>query len=394
MKCKAAQSVEVSRSKGTTANTGAIIGLAFCFVWLFSAFATTQQADREGLETRLEDVERQKGEVQAGLRETKQKQRGVLTQIRQVDRDLDKIEDDLTYTRGRLSQTQESLSSCKENLAAAQADLADRRGLLGRRLRSAYEHGTTSLVCFLLDSQDAWDVLARSYYLSRVVRSDSDLVDRIDEKRRELEATRLELTEKKAKVEAYQRRLGYKEEERHAQRRSKQQLLSRLKNERALAEAALAQLEQESREIEAQIQALSATAAGQERLKKPWTGGFVRPIAGPITSGFGMRIHPILRVRKMHTGVDIGAPTGTQIHAAAGGTVIIAEHKGGYGKTVVIDHGGGITTLYGHCSRLLVSVGQEVQQGQAIAEVGSTGLSTGPHLHFEKRINGKPVSPL
>lgn len=384
----------MNRQQGTTRHAAAIIGLAFCFVLLFSAFGTTQQRDRDDLETRLEEVERQKGHVKEKLRETKKQQRDVLSQIRQVDHTLDRIEGDMTYTRSRLSETEGSLAACREDLAGATRDLNERSDLLSRRLRCAYQRGTTCLVSFLLDSEDTWDVLARSYYLARLVRSDSRLLDEIDKKRQELETTRLELNEKKAKVEAFQLRLGSKEKEQRAQRRSKQQLFSRLKSERGLAEAALAQLEQESREIEAQIQALSATAAGQERLRNPWTGSFIRPVPGQMTSGFGMRRHPILRVRKMHTGVDLDGDTGDPILAAAGGTVIIAEHKRGYGKTVVIDHGGGVTTLYGHCSKLLASVGQEVKQGHVIAEVGSTGLSTGSHLHFEKRINGKPVNPL
>jgi murein DD-endopeptidase MepM/ murein hydrolase activator NlpD len=384
----------LNRRSGKTVRCAAVASLAVCFVWLFSAFGTTQENDRGSLETKLQEVERQKGRVKEKLRETKKQQRDVLTQIRQVDYTLDKIGDDMDYTRARLSETNSSLSRCEKHLAEATGDLNDRRALLARRLRCAYEHGSSNLVCFLLDADDTWDILARSYYLSRIVRADGRLLDQIEEKRRELDSVRLDLNEKKAQAEAFERRLGSKQEEQRAQRRSKQQLLSRLKTQRAVAEAALAELERESQEIEAEIQALTATKAGQERFRNPWAGGFIRPLPGPVTSGFGMRMHPILKVRKMHTGVDLDGDTGDPIRAAAGGTVIIAETKKGYGKTVVIDHGGGITTLYGHCSKLLVSVGQEVKQGEVIAEVGSTGLATGPHLHFEKRINGKPVNPL
>ena len=124
------------------------------------------------------------------------------------------------------------------------------------------------------------------------------------------------------------------------------------------------------------------------------TGQMIFPTGGRITSRFGTRTHPVLGYRRFHAGIDFGASSGTPVNAADSGRVIFSGWYGGYGNAVIIDHGGGITTLYGHNSRLLVSEGQTVQQGQAIAAVGSTGLSTGPHLHFEVRRNGNPVDPL
>lgn len=124
------------------------------------------------------------------------------------------------------------------------------------------------------------------------------------------------------------------------------------------------------------------------------TGRFVFPANARISSGFGNRVHPILGYSRFHGGVDFAAPQGTAIYAADSGQVIFSGWYGGYGQTVIVDHGGGLTTLYAHASRLLVREGQSVRQGQSIAAVGSTGLSTGPHLHFEVRRNGNPVNPM
>ncbi len=151
----------------------------------------------------------------------------------------------------------------------------------------------------------------------------------------------------------------------------------------------LAALEREQGRIEALIRSQQSTGTAA-----PSSGGYVRPVAGPITSGFGYRTHPILGTRRLHTGIDLGVGYGTPIAAAAGGRVILASYYGGYGNTVIIDHGGGISTLYAHQSRIGVSNGASVSAGQTIGYVGSTGLSTGPHLHFEVRQNGTPVNPL
>ncbi|MDR1438536.1 MAG: M23 family metallopeptidase, partial [Clostridiales bacterium] len=153
----------------------------------------------------------------------------------------------------------------------------------------------------------------------------------------------------------------------------------------------------------AAAKAAKAAKAAQENAAASAGGGSVGsgaamrwPLPGysTLSSPYGTRVHPVTGKKKMHTGIDIPAPTGTDIVAAKGGTVIISGVQGGYGNAVVISHGDGLTTLYGHCSKLLVKVGQTVKQGEVIAKVGSTGVSTGPHLHFEVRKDGATAQPL
>ena len=158
------------------------------------------------------------------------------------------------------------------------------------------------------------------------------------------------------------------------------------------------ELSAESARIADQIKAAQAAANQPRQGASSGSGNggggdLYRPVPGAITSAFGYRIHPIFHVRKMHTGVDMHAGMGTPIHAAEGGTVISAGWRGGYGKCVVISHGGNLATLYGHLSAIQVSVGERVGRGEVIGKVGSTGYSTGPHLHFEVRVGGSPVNP-
>ncbi len=235
------------------------------------------------------------------------------------------------------------------------------------------------------------------------------------------------------KVASLERRQRGLHENLRETRVEKKEVLDSLRERHSKLQAALRQFQQDERQIENQIAAFErmvrrrmAEARRRARMRRvarrvrvrtksgrmvekvvtrmervpdsgplrAFTGRFGMPVRGRITSGFGVRFHPILRVSRMHTGIDMGAGHGAPIYAAAAGEVVAASHMRGYGNVVIVSHGGGVTTVYAHASRLLVRSGQRVKRGQVIAAVGSTGLSTGPHLHFEVRVNGRPVNPL
>ncbi len=201
-----------------------------------------------------------------------------------------------------------------------------------------------------------------------------------------------------------------------AQAEEKRTVLAGIEADRDAADALVADLEAESARIEQELAAAAAAAAEaaaqQEALAQAGSAGggstssspggsagvatggrFIMPVGGRISSEFGYRVHPISGARRLHAGMDIAAGSGTPIGAAGAGTVIFAGWRGGYGNCIIIDHGGGIATLYGHQSSLAASVGQSVSAGQVIGYVGSTGYSTGPHLHWEVRVNGSPTNP-
>ncbi|MCC6443003.1 MAG: peptidoglycan DD-metalloendopeptidase family protein [Armatimonadetes bacterium] len=328
--------------------------------------------------------------------------------LRQTKRLQSRAFADMEDARDRLSATRDSIESLesrirlvrlqvkliRQRLVRIQAKLDRHKAALGQRLASIYRNGSVSYVSVVCNSGDYWDFLSRSHYAKRVVDSDVDLIQQIKEEREDIAYGKRLLDRKKTQISRLFFRL---QAVKMAQRQEASEKLEEFKDisqQRAYFEQHLAQLEQNSREIEEMIRRLAVTPQGRARMARPWRGGFIRPVNGRITSGFGYRQHPILKRYKLHTGTDLAAPSGTPIRAAAGGVVIHAGWWGAYGNCVIIDHGGGVSTLYGHCSSLSVSNGQSVKQGQTIGRVGSTGFSTGPHLHFEVRQNGVPRNPL
>jgi murein DD-endopeptidase MepM/ murein hydrolase activator NlpD len=242
----------------------------------------------------------------------------------------------------------------------------------------------------LLASKDVGELAARKRVMELLATKDRDIFDGLKIAQKQVEEDKAAQDRVVKDIGAAIAELKVDKAEVQKKRGLKARLLAEIQQEKAGLEAQYSKLDRESDSIEAQLRAHQQTQGGGSVV---FRGRFIRPVNGRITSGYGYRHHPILKRRRLHAGIDFGARTGAPIVAAAAGTVISAGYRGGYGYTVLIDHGSGISTLYGHCSRLFVKSGAKVSQGQRIAAVGSTGLSTGPHLHFEIRVNGKPVNP-
>jgi murein DD-endopeptidase MepM/ murein hydrolase activator NlpD len=251
-------------------------------------------------------------------------------------------------------------------------------------------NGNVGYLELLLTSENVKDFLNRKDMIQSITDHDKELIKFMKEQKDIVDNKKNELQGQRASVEVTKSKLESRRNDLIKVTREKEVLMSSLEKDIKAAEIAYDKATQEYKDLGAQILKLQQETG-------PYSGGKMLwpvPSSGRITSYYGYRIHPIFKSKKLHTGIDIGVPTGSSIVAASEGRVIHSDWLGSYGKAVLLDHGGGIVTLYAHNSTLTVKKGQWVERGNTIAKAGSTGNSTGPHLHFEVRKNGAYVDPL
>ncbi len=352
--------------------------------------AGAQQSKKEELERKRAQLSKEKGRLQSKLIRTRRATEDVLRDIKRVDLLLTQARIDLEETNRSLRMAREEQKRLAEDLERLTAELNEKKQRVAERIRVLYLNEQSAGVMFLLESESLQDAADRAYVMQKIAEADQILFEDLKSTRQEVNDQKWRMDQVVARIQnlRYQKLLRTEALNRHKE--EKRGYLRELQSTERALEIQLDELERESQRIEAELRAYYKTSSGVP----VWRGKFLQPVPGRIGSGFGMRRHPILGGYRMHNGVDISAGYGTPIKAAGDGKVIYAGYRGGYGNCVILDHGGGVATLYAHCSRLYVSEGQFVKQGDIIAAVGSTGLSTGPHLHWEVRVNGRPVNPL
>lgn len=368
-----------------------LLGMMLIFCQMAPGLASTLEQKKE----ELSEVNSQLKERKQQLRENVKKQQDIVKELDSIEQDIAQISSDLERYEHDISRLQQSIGELESVLQEKEEALQVKTEILNKRLRDIYMQGKLSYLEVLLDSTSMSDFLTRLDFLKRLMENDAKLVKETAAERDELARKKRELEEKKEQVVSLKRATELKQNTLAARSQEREDTLKRLQADKAACERAIEQLEATSRQITQMIQQYQSRTNNSSNSSTPkGNGSMIWPASGPITSGFGGREHPITGVYKQHTGIDIGASYGSSVVAADGGTVIYAGWMSGYGNTVILDHGGGISTLYGHMSSIAVSSGSGVSQGQVIGKVGSTGYSTGPHLHFEVRINGNPTNPL
>lgn len=331
--------------------------------------------------------------------------------INEKDKNIKNIEDNVSVLQNKVSSIESELSELKNSIESKEKEYEEKEELLGERLRAIYKSNIyNQLVVVLIESENFSDLITTFTNIRKMVTYDKSLMDEtenlkkelqqseeklksdkndLDNKKLELNSSKESLMNEKKKLESAREELKLIENEKEAKNNS-------LSTSQKQIQGQIYELEVMNDSIQKEINNIinAANSGSNGGQVTPSTGGWIYPVNDPITSPFGYRTHPVTGEQKLHTGTDFGSAMGTPVKAVKDGKVIFAGVNAGYGNCVIIDHGGGIQTLYAHNSELNVSEGQTVKQGQVVSKVGSTGMSTGPHLHLEFRVNGDFKDPM
>ena len=370
-----------------------IVGLAFLSIHPSLAQEDEKERELKAKQKQLETIQKELQDKRRKLQVTKQKEAEILGRLVLINKGLQETREQLTMTQDRLSKNEKRLSQLSSQLQEEKRRLDSQSSLFERRIREVYKTGGLDMLELLLSGSNLSDFMHRTYFFEKLLGQDlqslkeiQDNHERVKQRKNDLEATTGEVRELVGLI-------NRKKQVFESQKEQKQQIYEFLASRQKDYEKQVAEWEQTSREIEVWIQKVIAEHQKKSGNAHAGSGRFIWPLTGRITSPFGYRRNPLFRRISFHTGIDIAVPYGSPFQAADGGEVIFSGWWDGYGKCVIVDHGHGYTTLYGHMSRIYVKESQVVDKGTTLGLVGSTGYSTGPHLHFEVRVNGKPTNP-
>ncbi len=366
-----------------------ILAFVICSFSIFSyvhAEETTDlQTEQQELQNQINDANNQLEEVQDELSEN-------LQQVQKLDERIAESQQELDELNSKIEQLQTSMEEVESKLSVAQENYNKQKQLLDNRLIAVYESSDTQYLDVILSSKTVSEFLSNYFLITELATYDAELLEEMQTKKEEIEQSKKKLdetSEQLAVIKANQTKTAKVLENTKTVREN---FISKLSDQEKDIQAKIDEYNTRFAEINSEILAIA-----MQGIDTKYIGGELAwPVPGytRISSKYGMRTHPITGVYKLHTGVDISAPMGVNFIAANDGIVTKAAYNSAYGNMVIIDHGGGVSTLYAHGSEILVQVGQTVKRGEAVLKVGSTGYSTGPHAHFEVRLNGVVTDPM
>ena len=376
----------------------AIIALiAFLFVSVLTVLPMNVGA--QSAQNKLKSSQAKQAELKGKISDTNSKINANSKEKQKLDAAIGEVQSKIDGLNSKISASNQKIAAKEAELAQAEKDSRDQYAGYMYRAKRMVERGSVTYLEVLLNSKSFSDLLQRFAVVKQIVKYDSNRLDELRAIEVQIADLKKELEAEKAVLVSLRQDETEQKKSLEAKRARSQAIIDTLQSDKSSLEKALEQQEAAEAAARAEIKRLAeqqAAAARKGTVSVPssFSGSMIRPTTGPVTTPYYMRVHPKTGKLRQHTGMDYGPPYGTNIVAAAAGTVLVAGYNsGGYGNYVVINHGGGVSTLYAHASSLCVSAGQSVSQGQVIAKVGSTGMSTGPHLHFEVLVNGAHTNP-
>lgn len=357
-----------------------------------TAYSTINAENLSDLQAQKEQIKNELSSANENLEGLQVELTEALEEVSKVEAQIAEGEAELEETTAKLEELEKEIKQIQEKLNVIETDYEKQKDMFEKRIVALYEMGETTYLDVLLSSKSITDFISNYYLIGEVAQYDSELLDTIEREKDKIEQIKEQITQKNNDLKLA--------------KTNQEKTLIALENAKTIKNSYVNNLTQEEQEIKTKIDEYQSQLNSLDskililttgEIGEDYVGGeFLWPAPGykTITSPFGTRFHPILHVYRTHYGIDIGAPKGAYVVAANSGVVTTASYLSSYGNAVIIDHGGGVSTVYAHGSEILTTVGTKVNKGDIIMKVGSTGLSTGPHLHFGVTVNGKYVNPM
>lgn len=396
-----------TRGNGLRVKSG-LLALCLAVAFVTPAYATKKDVD--AAKQKVSSLEEEKKKVESTLKDLEGLKSDAAAYVKRLDGNLESLNKELDQLSSQITDKEEKISETQAELEEARQVEANQYAAMKLRIKYMYERGNVSLIDMLLQAEDIVQLMNRAEYIRKISEYDKKMMDEYVATKDSIAAHETALKEEHAQLLTLQEQTQAKQDSVETLLKEKNRELANFKNQISLAEGQISEYEQDIKaqenkvkQLEAEIkrkeeEARKAAEAAGKTYKTVSLGNinFIWPCpsSSRITSGFGGRSSPTEGASSNHKGVDIGASSGASIVAAASGTVVISTYSYSAGNYIMLNHGGGVYTVYMHCSQLLVSEGQTVSQGQTIAKVGSTGYSTGSHLHFGVRAGGSYLNPL
>ena len=374
-----------------------VLILLICFITTFTYAEnenenSTTNLQTQDLQTQRDELQNQLSEANGELDEVQSNLSENLQQVEKLDKKISSAESELEEQESKITELKESISKIETELNTVTEKYEKQTELFKKRLVEIYEAGETHYLDILLKSRSLSDFLSSYYVITELAEIDNNLISELETKKKSIDLSRQKLQNEKEELATIIENQTRVARTLQNTKKMRESFIEKLSDDEKNLQAKIDEINIQYEQVNKQILELA-----MQGIDTAYIGGELAwPVPGytRITSKYAMRVHPITGQYKLHTGVDIGAPEGANFIAANDGIVTKAEKNTAYGNMVIVDHGGGISTLYAHGSEILVEVGQSVKRGEAVLKVGSTGYSTGPHAHFEVRINGITTDPL